>query len=199
MLVVITTAIQLLPACSSSNETVPPPDGSKQAQTGTEQTPPILVLPERLGDRRRTSGSVPHVQLDVEPDPEIDAELRRRAFLLPGVQPKPSGISLPGAVQLALDDDLELARAEVIATSQEFAHIHPDGSLHIWLPTQAAAEVNQKKWGELHPWVERENFWDGVVMVYVPETLDEVDIAIRILVEAYNFVVGSNIEIDEVQ
>jgi len=31
-------------------------------------------------------------------------------------------------------------------------------------------------------------------MVYTPETLDEVDITIQILVDAYNFIVGATLD-----
>ena len=153
-----------------------------------------LELPVRKGPRRQTSGSVPHVQLGAEPVPVVDAELRRRAFQLPGVENLASDRSLPGARGLALSADLELTRADVIAGSREFAHIHPDGSLHVWLAVDSAVEVEDKKWGELHPWVDREGFWEGVVMVYTPETLDELDVTIKIIVDAYNFVTGASLQ-----
>lgn len=89
---------------------------------------------------------------------------------------------------------MDLARPDVIAGSREFAHIHPDGSLHVWLPVDRAAEVDRTKWGELHPWVGRAGFWNGVTMVYTPETSEELEITIRIIVDGYNFVTGANLE-----
>ena len=162
----------------------------------------LSILPERIGDRRQTTGDVPHQQLGAEPIPEVDSELRRRIFALPGVEDRASERSLPGARGLWFTDGLELVRTDVlggaregvIGSSREFAHIHPDGSLHVWLPVERAIEVHETKWGELHPWVDRENFWDGVVMVYTPETLDEVDVAVRIVVDAYNFITGENLD-----
>ncbi|MGI9610645.1 MAG: luciferase family protein [Acidimicrobiia bacterium] len=154
----------------------------------------MTALPLRDGPRKETTNGVPHVQLDAEPVPEIDAELRRRAFLLPDVEDRASVLSLPGAIGLWLTSDVELARPEVLGGNREFAHIHPDGSLHVWLPVERALEVEQTKWGELHPWVDRDGFWDGVVMVYTPETLDEVDVAMRIIVDAYNFVTGTDLD-----
>ncbi|HSF86094.1 MAG TPA: luciferase family protein [Acidimicrobiia bacterium] len=164
--------------------------GDPAAVTGTGGA---LELPEREGPRRQTTGDVPHIQLDAEPVPAVDAELRRRAFQLPGVENLPSDRSLPGARGLALSDSLDLSRADVIAGSREFAHIHPDGSLHVWLSGDSAIEVHDKKWGELHPWVDRDGFWSGVVMLYTPENLDELDVTIRILVDAYNFVTGASL------
>ena len=162
----------------------------------------LSILPERIGERRRTTGDVPHQQLGAEPVPEVDSELRRRIFALPGVEDRASERSLPGARGLWFTDGLELvrsdvlggARAGVIGSSREFAHIHPDGSLHVWLPVERAIEVHETKWGELHPWVDRENFWDGVVMVYTPESANEVDVAVRIVVDAYNFITGENLD-----
>ncbi len=164
-------------------------------ESGADGNPPAArsALPEREGPRRETTGSVPHIQIDAEPNPEVDAELRRRVFELPRVQDLPSDRSLPGARGLALSDELDLARPDVISGSREFAHIHPDGSLHVWLPVNDALEVHETKWGELHPWVDRAGFWDGVVMVYTPETFPELEIAIRIVVDAYNFVTGASL------
>lgn len=150
----------------------------------------FLNLPEREGTPRQTSGSVPHIQLDAEPVKAVDSELRRRVFLLPGVEDAASDRSLPGARGLALSGDTEIARADVISGSNEFAHIHPDGSLHVWLPVASAIEVDQNNWGELHPWVERDDFWDGVVMVFTPESPEDLEVTIEIIVDAYNFVTG---------
>ena len=162
----------------------------------------LSILPERTGERRRTTGDVPHQQLNAEPVPEIDAELRRRVFALPGVEDRASERSLPGARGLWFTAGLELVRADVLGgardgvlgSSREFAHIHPDGSLHVWLPVERAIEVHETKWGELHPWVDREGFWDGVVMLYTPESLDELEVAVRIVVDAYNFITGENLD-----
>ena len=137
---------------------------------------------------------MPHIQIDTEPVPEVDAELRRRVLLIPGVEERESQLSLPGAQSLWLAEDLELARPEVLPTGREFGHIHPDGSLHLWLPVERATEVAETKWGELHPWVDREDFWDGVVMIYIPETLDEVDVAMQLVVDAYNYIAGANLD-----
>lgn len=161
-------------------------DADRQARAWVPLTP-------RGGERRETTGTVPHVQLGAEPVAELDAELRRRAFLLPGVEDLPSDRSLPGARGLALDTDL-LTRPDVISGSREFAHIHPDGSLHVWLPVERAVEVHETKWGEIHPWADRDGFWGGVVMVFTPESPAELDVTIRVLVDAYNFVTGDQID-----
>lgn len=162
--------------------------------TGMSTVDDLAVLPVRDGPRRETTYSVPHIQIDAEPVPEVDAALRRRAFSLPGVEDRESELSLPGARSLWLADDVELARPEVLQAGREFAHIHPNGSLHVWLPVERAKEVAETKWGELHPWVGREDFWDGLVMIYTPETLDELDVTMQLVVDAYNFITGAKLD-----
>ena len=207
------SALVILGACTggpASTTTEPTTTQPSLATTSTlgeesEMTGDSLdlsILPERIGERRQATGDVPHQQLGAEPVPEVDSELRRRIFALPGVEDRASERSLPGARGLWFTDGLELVRTDVlggaregvIGSSREFAHIHPDGSLHVWLPVERAIEVHETKWGELHPWVDRENFWDGVVMVYTPESLDDLEVAVRIVVDAYNFITGENLD-----
>ena len=158
-------------------------------------TAEFATLPVRPGPPEETNFlGAPHVQFSAEPIPEVDAELRRRAFSLPGVENRESLLSLPGARGLWLADDLELARPEVLQAGREFAHIHPNGSLHVWLPVDRAIEVAETKWGELHPWVARTDFWDGLVMIYTPESFDGLDITMRLIVDAYNYVTGAELD-----
>ena len=154
----------------------------------------LAVLPVREGPRSQTTGSVPHIQTDAVPVPDVDEELRRRVFSIPGIDDSASSLSLPGARGLLLSDDLELARPEVLPGGREFGHFHPDGSLHLWLAVERAIEVDETKWGELHPLVGRDDFWDGVVMIYVPETATEADVALQLVADAYNYIVG--VELD---
>ena len=182
---------------AAPSTTITSPTSPTTTTVGADAADPtdhLAVLPEREGPRRETTHSVPHVQIDAVLDPEVDAELRRRAFSLPGVEDRQSEISLPGARSLWLADDLDLERPDVLLQGREFAHIHPNGSLHVWMPVDRALEVAETKWGEFHPWVGREDFWDGLVMVYTPETLEEVDVTIRLVVDAYNYVTGADLD-----
>jgi len=72
------------------------------------------------------------------------AELHTRAFSIPGIEDRPSEISLPGARALWLLDDIELAQPDRFLVGREFAHIHPDGSLHIWMPADRTLELIRK-------------------------------------------------------
>lgn len=179
-----------------------PTDAFDVAGTDAPSPSPVSeasgALPVRDGPKERTTKSVPHIQLAAEPVPEVDVELRRRAFTMPGVEEVPSQISLAGARGLWFGDDVELARPEVLLSGREFAHIHADGSLHVWLPVEVAVDVDQTGWGELHPWVDRDDFWDGVAMVFTPRTVDEVDVVIGLLVESYNLISGRDLDPTEV-
>jgi len=64
------------------------------------------ALPKRSGSRPRTTRSNPHTQLEQNPQPKMVEELARRVFLLPGVEERPSAISVPGARALWLQKEL---------------------------------------------------------------------------------------------
>ena len=190
---VVVACVLMVSACSQQEPaaTVVEP---LNADDASEVVGGQSALPVRVGPVRETTGSVPHVQLNSMTDPAIDEELRRRAFLLPDVENVPSTVSLPGARGLWLADDVTLTRPDVLPGGREFAHIHPDGSLHMWLPLERAAEVQETHWRELHPWVDRDAFWNGVVIVFTPETVEELDVTLELLVDSYNFVTGRNIK-----
>ncbi|MGH1493054.1 MAG: luciferase family protein [Acidimicrobiales bacterium] len=197
--------VLLVAACSGETEqtadapntaaevaAVEPIDERTEADaTASSASDDLAALPVREGPRSQTTGGVPHIQTDAIPHPDIDAELRQRVFAIPGIEEGESALSLPGARSLLLPDDLELARPDVLPGGREFGHFHPDGSLHLWLPVDRALEVNETKWGELHPLVGRDNFWDGVVMIYVPESAAEADIALQLIIDAYSYIVGT--------
>jgi hypothetical protein len=98
------------------------------------------LLPKRSGSRPRTTPTNPHTQLEQNPQPEMVDELARRVFALPGVEERPSAISVPGARALWLREGLPTGPPEAFMIGREFAHIHPipDGSLHVALPPEVA-------------------------------------------------------------
>ena len=155
--------------------------------------PIVSPLPERSGPRTQTSGTVPHAQIGVEPVEAVNDELLRRAYALPGVEERPTIVSLPGALGMWLLDDIVLANPEAIPSGREFAHIHPDGSLHAPLPVERALEVAEQGWGEQHPWADAENGWLGV-MLFTPQSMEELDVVFQLIVESYNFVTGQAIQ-----
>ncbi len=150
-------------------------------------------LPQRSGARTQTSGRVPHVQIGVEPVPAVNDELLRRAFALPDVENRPTIVSLPGTRGMWLSDGVPLAHPEGIVSGREFAHIHPDGSLHAPLPFERALEAVEKGWAERHPWADQQAGWEGLVMLFTPQSMAELDVIFQLIVESYNHVTGRTV------
>lgn len=135
---------------------------------------------------------MPHAQIGVVPVPAVHAELHRRAFALPGVENRPSVISVPGARALWLADDVPVARPDLILRGREFAHIHPDGSLHTVLPPERAREAIAAGWAEPHP-IAGPLGMEGLVMLYTPRTTEELTTILALVVDSYNFVTGRGV------
>lgn len=166
-----------------------------ETTTMTDMTDSLnFSLPERSGSRQRTSGIVPHVQIGINPDAAVNDELFRRAYLLPGVEDRPTTVSLPGGRGMWLSDDVAVANPGVILSGREFAHIHTDGSLHAPLPVDRALEVAEKGWGEMHPWSGQRPGFDGFVMLYTPVTMDELEVTFQLIVESYNHATGQTLQ-----
>jgi len=132
---------------------------------------------------------MPHTQFGVQPVPEVNAELFRRAFRLPGVSNRPTVVSVPGARALWLDPTMELAHPELIVAGREFSHIHPDGSMHLTLPVERAREAIAAGWAEPHP-IARQIGLEGLVLVYTPRTFEELEVLWSLVLEAYQLVTG---------
>lgn len=153
-------------------------------------------LPIRQSPRPATTGSVPHQQIDVDAVPEVNAELFRRAFSLPGVENRPSAFSLPGARGIWIGEEVQITRPDQIVSGREFAHIHPDGSLHASLPLDRALEANEAGWVESQPIAVQLGI-PGLVMIYTPQTLEELETVLQLVVDSYNFVTGQNLTVSD--
>ena len=92
-----------------------------------------------------------------------------------------------------LSKKLSLAHPEVIPGGREYAHIHPDGSLHIALSPSRAQEAIKKGWAIGHPFSSRKG-WEGFVMLYTPMSMEELDVTFQLIVDGFNFVTGQNIQ-----
>lgn len=147
-------------------------------------------LPQRTGSPVRTSGRVPHVQLNVDFNPEINKELRRLSLLLPGLEERPTIVSLAGAKGLWLGDKVSVVHRSAIVSGREFAHIHTDGSLHAPLPYERALELEEKGWGERHPWADSRDGWEGLVMLYSATTAEQLGTLVQLVTESYSHVTG---------
>jgi len=195
-LILITAIAPLLfgVSCLSANSTEAD-TCSPEISAASESELKIAPLPQRHGPRTRTSGTVPHVQIGENPDALVNDELYRLAFTLPGVEQRPTVVSLPGATGIWLSDDVPVVHPEVIVSGREFSHIHPDGSLHAPLPYERALEIAEKGWGERHPWADQRDGFEGFVMIYSPRSMQELTIVVQLIVESYNHVTGQNLSI----
>ena len=160
-------------------------------------TSPVLaegdVLPNRETQVPRTTSGVPHIQIGIEPVPEISAELLRRVAEIPGVDIRQTVVSLPGALGFWISNDIELARPEVIAGGREFAHLHPDGSLHASLPPELSREASKAGWAVAHPWADQRPGWEGFAMIFTPQSEAELDVVFDLVLQSYAFVTGLDV------
>ncbi|HET7676634.1 MAG TPA: luciferase family protein [Candidatus Limnocylindrales bacterium] len=146
-------------------------------------------LQPRRGPRPAVHQGMPHAQVGVTPVAEVNAELHRRAFSLPGVSARPTIVSIPGSRALWLDEGTPLARPEMVVAGREFTHIHPDGSMHLPLPPERAREAIEAGWAEEHP-IARQLGIDGLVLVYTPRDFDELEVLWDLVLDSYTFVTG---------
>ncbi len=154
------------------------------------------LLPVRAGPRPAVHQGMPHAQIDIIPDAAILAELFRRAYNLPDVENRPTVISVPGARALWLKEGLPLMHPELIVAGREFAHIHPDGSLHVTLALDRAEQAIAAGWAERHPIAEHIGI-PGLVLLYTPRTSDELDVILQLIVDAYNLVTGRSLQLED--
>ena len=148
------------------------------------------ALPERDGPRPETTNSVPHIQLNVEPVPDLIAAMLDQVEKLPDVTLGATRVSLPGAVGFQLNADVSLANPDAIVGGREFAHVHPDGSLHASLEPELARAAVDAGWATPHPWADQRPGWEGFVMIYTPTTQGELGVVLSLVHASYTFVTG---------
>lgn len=151
------------------------------------------TLPERTSPRPETTNGVPHTQFGVQIDAELASLLLERVAQFPGVTLGPTRISLPGAVGFQLDRDMVLSQPGSIVGGFEFAHMHPDGSLHASLDPTLAQRAIEAGWATAHPWANQRPGWSGFVMIYTPTTPEELDVVINLVEGSYTFITGNTL------
>lgn len=152
-----------------------------------------LLLPLRETARPETTKGVPHVQIGIDAVPALSEELQRRVAEFPDVRLGPTRVSLPGAVGFQLAGDITLARPEVIVGGREFAHLHPDGSLHASLSPEIALAAVAAGWAIPHPWAKQRPGWEGFVMIYSPISEEELEVVLDLLRSSYGYVTGRSV------
>ncbi len=150
------------------------------------------VLPKRSGSRPETTMFVPHVQVGVELVSEVNEELFRRVYSIPGIENRPSVIA--GWQGLWLTGKVNVFVPDALIGGREFGHIHDDGSLHIFLEPSRSNEAVETCWAIFHPFaVQNLPGWDGFVMLYTPQSFNELNVTFQLIVDGYNYVTGQNL------
>ncbi len=143
-------------------------------------------LPERAGERPAVSWTIPQQQLTQTAPVALQEQLLRRIRDLAGVAVAPSRISVPGARALILEDATGPDDAFLVPQVGEFAHLHPayDGSLHLALAPDQAADVVARGWGVPHMWAGT-RLTPGFVMVHGPRDAEELEVVVGIVTASH--------------
>ena len=81
-------------------------------------------------------------------------------------------------------------RPDSMIRGREFAHLHPDGSLHASLAPALAQEAVEAGWAIHHPWAVSKPGLRGFVMIYTPRTDEELEVVLKLINESYQFIAG---------
>ncbi len=144
-------------------------------------------LPTRTSPKPYVSKHVPHVQVGIEPIPEISKELLRRVSNMPGIELRDTVMSMPGAMGFRIARNVELARPDLGLREREFGHMHPDGSLHVFLSPERAVAAVEAGWAAHHPYAKKWPKFKGFVMIFTPMSRSELQIVLQLVREAYGF------------
>ena len=153
-----------------------------------------LTIPHRSGPKPATSLGMPHQQLDQQPEDSGPRDsLAKRVFALPGVVEERSGVSVPGARALVLEESAARGPAASFMVGREFAHLHPapDQSLHMVLPRDVAIAAIDAGWAEPHPLAARMQGPTVAVMVFAPRNEEEVNAVAGLVETSYRYATGS--------
>ena len=154
-------------------------------------TLPGGALPERDGPRPSVSWTIPQQQESDNAPAELQEALFARMSALPGVESGASQISVPGARAVLAPDATGPEEAFLVPSAREFAHLHPayDGSLHLVLPVDLAADAVAKGWAQVHM-LAGIRLSPGFVLVYGPRTEAELDVVAGLVEASHQFALG---------
>lgn len=151
-----------------------------------------FLLPQRPGDRPRTSETLPHVQLTQLSPPEITGKLIDECLALPNVGFQQSRVARPGTFALALREARAGACQDALIDDLEFCHIHPapEGFLHLTMPDSHRERVIAQGWGELHLSARAAMIPRTLILLYAPRDDAEVTIAVALVKVSCRFAEG---------
>ena len=116
-------------------------------------SPVFPDLLDRSGPPARTTGRVPHQQVDPDGVPGVIDAMARQIFALPDVEGRPSLI-VETATAIWLRNEVNLARPECLVAQREVGHIHQD-ELDLTLPHGRIPGAETGGWIEQHPCLNR--------------------------------------------
>jgi len=151
-------------------------------------------LPARRGTRPEVSWTIPQQQRTQNAPRDLQERLFEDIRQLPGVDVGPSHIPVPGARGFVLREGSADEHAFLVPQFAEFAHLHPsyDGSLHVVLPPELAADVSTKGWGRPHMWAGT-RLSPGFMLVHGPRDGDEVAIVRGIVMASHAYAAGTTL------
>jgi len=169
--------------------------GADEGTTGGRWSAlPDGTLPSRAGQRPTVSWTIPQEQLSDNAPLDLQEKLFARISSLAGVSTSQSVISVPGARGLMIEPDPGApVDAFLVPSAGEFAHQHPshDGSLHLALPPQLAADAVAKGWAVAHP-LAGIRLARGMVMVYGPRDENELHVVAAMVETSHAYATGPN-------
>ncbi len=152
---------------------------------------PLLV---RTSARPETTSSIPHKQIGIKVPKHLYEELVRRTYLLAGIEERSSFTPYAKAKAIWLNKSVTAKRPELFLSGREFSHFHPDGSLHAHLPPLRAKEAVKAGWAVHHPLAFQRRGWEGLILIYTPQTKDEMEVVFQLIIESYNFITGKKLK-----
>ncbi|KAI9774197.1 MAG: hypothetical protein M1839_001899 [Geoglossum umbratile] len=154
-------------------------------------------LPKRLGARPKVAGIAPHRQVTQKGTLANYAELSRSIKVLANANP--SQLKLGTSCFEKHGTGLFSVNPINYTCNGEICHAHPsDGSLHLTLHPADACIVLERCLGERHPLARGGWFTGfvplGVLMVYAPRTMEELEAVMEIIKAAVWWVGGQSLE-----
>ena len=169
--------------------------GADEGTTGGRWSAlPDGTLPSRAGQRPTVSWTIPQEQRSDNAPVDLQEKLFARISSLAGVSTSQSVISVPGARGLMIKPEPDAPKdAFLVPSAGEFAHQHPshDGSLHLALPPQLAADAVAKGWAVAHP-LAGIRLARGMVMVYGPRDENELHVVAAMVETSHAYATGPN-------
>ena len=150
------------------------------------------VLPVRRGPRPEVTAHIPQSQCSDNATAALQQRLLPRIEALPGVSTGQSAISVPGARGFFLGAPQGPEDAFLVRSAGEFAHLHPedDGSLHLALPPELAADAITRGWAVAHP-LAGIRLTPGMVLLYGPRDDRELEIVAGVVATAHAWATGT--------